>query len=342
MTQWTSSPYFLGIIICILSVQILIPSDIIQATEYSVAIQNSDPVATGEIADMPIYLSPSSQTDPLSFDRFELRVSYDRNLLSLWDVYSSQLETNCGWQLSFENTFLDLPDFPTGLLWIRAISIEGSLSSEDCFDPEDPLLAIQFLVHEEADLSEGKTPIDFAWYDCSDNRILNEESDTILVAAQVIDAEGFNITDNSTPLPTLSGLSSECTESGGHIDTVLAQRVNFRSATVTFKATTDISDSDDGPDILPRSLTLHQNYPNPFNPATTISFDLHRLVDWKIEIFNVLGSRVRTFVGRGGPGRESTVWNGSDHDGRPVGSGIYLYRLTAGNTVQSRKMLLVQ
>jgi len=94
---------------------------------------------------------------------------------------------------------------------------------------------------------------------------------------------------------------------------------------------------------LPESFELSQNYPNPFNPSTTISYNLPRRSDVTIEIFNLLGQRVRTLVDESqSSGPHQVEWDGTDETGSPVSSGVYLYRLKAGESVQSKKMMLLK
>jgi hypothetical protein len=99
----------------------------------------------------------------------------------------------------------------------------------------------------------------------------------------------------------------------------------------------------DDPETIPSSFTLYQNYPNPFNPSTTISFELKRRSHVTLTILNMLGQEVAHLVNREmAAGAHSVRWDGTTDDGTPVASGVYLYRLTAGNFVQSRKMELVR
>ncbi|MFV1883134.1 MAG: T9SS type A sorting domain-containing protein [Balneola sp.] len=89
---------------------------------------------------------------------------------------------------------------------------------------------------------------------------------------------------------------------------------------------------------LPSSFKLNQNYPNPFNPSTTISYQLDSPREVSLEIFNALGQRVTTLVDGFQPSGEQTVtWNATS-----VPSGVYLYRLSAGNTVLTKRMILIK
>ncbi len=89
---------------------------------------------------------------------------------------------------------------------------------------------------------------------------------------------------------------------------------------------------------------LLANHPNPFNPTTNISFVLQATAHVRIDVFDVKGSLVaRVADGRYRAGRGTVTWDGRDHNGSPMASGVYLYRMTAdGNTVATRKMLLLK
>ncbi|HEX5132139.1 MAG TPA: CHRD domain-containing protein [Candidatus Krumholzibacteria bacterium] len=91
------------------------------------------------------------------------------------------------------------------------------------------------------------------------------------------------------------------------------------------------------------ATALAQNYPNPFNPSTTIAFTLATTGRVRLDVFDVNGAFVATLVdGELPAGDGGAVWNGRDAAGRPVASGVYFYRLAAGATVQTRKMVLLK
>ncbi|MBT4497741.1 MAG: hypothetical protein HOC74_08470 [Gemmatimonadetes bacterium] len=93
----------------------------------------------------------------------------------------------------------------------------------------------------------------------------------------------------------------------------------------------------------PAAFILHANMPNPFNPETTIRFELPRASVVKLEVFDVLGQRVRTLVAEALPaGMHQVVWDGRSERGAAVGNGLYLYRLEAGDFAQMRRMLLLK
>jgi hypothetical protein len=94
---------------------------------------------------------------------------------------------------------------------------------------------------------------------------------------------------------------------------------------------------------LPTEFRVRQNYPNPFNPSTIISYALPERANVEVTIFNILGQKVTTLIRKSQPAGEYTaVWNGVDVSGQPVASGIYFYRVQAGENVQTRKMMLLK
>jgi len=95
--------------------------------------------------------------------------------------------------------------------------------------------------------------------------------------------------------------------------------------------------------VVPATFTLHQNFPNPFNPITTLSYDLPKDSDVGLAIFDMLGNEVVTLVSaHQQAGFKSVQWDAKDSMGRPVGGGVYLYQIKAGEFVQTKKMVLLK
>ncbi|HPT73241.1 MAG TPA: T9SS type A sorting domain-containing protein, partial [Candidatus Cloacimonadota bacterium] len=85
------------------------------------------------------------------------------------------------------------------------------------------------------------------------------------------------------------------------------------------------------------------NYPNPFNPSTTISYSLNDKARVTLDIFNIRGQLVRRLVQeKQTSGKHSIVWNGRDEYNNTCASGVYLYRLKAGEIHSTRKMILMK
>ena len=94
----------------------------------------------------------------------------------------------------------------------------------------------------------------------------------------------------------------------------------------------------------PDRFTLNQNYPNPFNPSTSIRFQVplnkggFRGLSVQLTIYDILGKEVEVLVNEQlQPGTYSVEWNASN-----FASGIYFYSLTAGDFIQTRKMVLIK
>jgi hypothetical protein len=88
---------------------------------------------------------------------------------------------------------------------------------------------------------------------------------------------------------------------------------------------------------LPEQFSLNQNYPNPFNPSTVISFDLPKAANYNLAIYNVLGQVVSEFDGHADRGTVQVTWEASQ-----FASGVYFYKLTAGDFTDTRKMMLLK
>tara|TARA_B100000029_G_scaffold516755_1_gene633730 strand:- start:535 stop:1734 length:1200 start_codon:yes stop_codon:yes gene_type:complete len=95
--------------------------------------------------------------------------------------------------------------------------------------------------------------------------------------------------------------------------------------------------------LLPSKISLNQNYPNPFNPTTLISYDLPEQNDVRLEVYDILGKRIRSLVSQKmDAGVHQSFWDGTDDSGKIVSGGVYFYRLEANNFIQTRKMLFIK
>ncbi|RKY54770.1 MAG: hypothetical protein DRP89_04590, partial [Candidatus Neomarinimicrobiota bacterium] len=96
-------------------------------------------------------------------------------------------------------------------------------------------------------------------------------------------------------------------------------------------------------ETFPESYTLEQNYPNPFNPTTTISFNLPKPTYIRLEIYNLLGKKIRTLVKNYYPAGHWTVtWNSKNNNGERVPTGIYFYYLYTPNCTLVKRMMLLK
>ena len=94
---------------------------------------------------------------------------------------------------------------------------------------------------------------------------------------------------------------------------------------------------------IPTEFALHQNVPNPFNPKTTVTFDLPEQCAVRLTVHSITGQLVRVLASGTMPaGRFETAWDGRSDTGVNVASGVYLCRLSAGDHVLVRRMLLAR
>ncbi|RMD62641.1 T9SS C-terminal target domain-containing protein, partial [Candidatus Parcubacteria bacterium] len=97
------------------------------------------------------------------------------------------------------------------------------------------------------------------------------------------------------------------------------------------------------PSAIPETFSLEQNYPNPFNPTTVIPYRLASGSQVELTVYNALGQRIKTLLRqKQAAGAYQLTWDGTDDRGRKVASGVYLYRLKAGEFVDVKKMILMR
>jgi hypothetical protein len=95
---------------------------------------------------------------------------------------------------------------------------------------------------------------------------------------------------------------------------------------------------------LPAVARIVGAYPNPFNPVTTLVYELPASAVVDLRIYDLRGRLVRRLVDREvrGPGRQEVVWRGRDERGRPVATGVYVWRVEVGSTVMAGRVALVK
>ena len=94
---------------------------------------------------------------------------------------------------------------------------------------------------------------------------------------------------------------------------------------------------------IPSTFTLHQNYPNPFNPITTVRYELPEDSFTNITVYDMLGNVVANLVNTNqSPGYKSIQWNATNNQGEPVSAGVYIYKIQAGDYVDTKKMIVLK
>jgi len=158
--------------------------------------------------------------------------------------------------------------------------------------------------------------------------------------------DALNDTDPQTAIGALRALINHLeAQSGKHITAEAAERLMYLAAGLTDSIDDTMLAKDAAPDadMRPTALSLQGNHPNPFNPATEIAFTLGAEATVTVEVFNTLGQRVRVLSGgllAAGP--HAVVWNGKDEHGHATGSGVYFYRVSAGDHIAMGKMLMLK
>jgi flagellar hook assembly protein FlgD len=93
----------------------------------------------------------------------------------------------------------------------------------------------------------------------------------------------------------------------------------------------------------PKQFVLYPNYPNPFNPVTTLRYELPDDSYVDVTVYDMLGNVVHNLVNANeSSGYKSVQWNATNNQGEPVSAGVYLYKIQAGDFVDTKKMILLK
>lgn len=218
--------------------------------------------------------------------------------------------------------YTDQSQVPNGQMLVHVWDDNGGLPGNDIITP--------FLVRPEANLVETSrmTRVDLRPYSA---QLSNLTGDFHI---------GFTVPDSAV-IHTYNVPTSAAGRSSVFNGTWAADAANdyhVRAVVVLDSVTSVLGD-----DFLPAEFALSQNYPNPFNPSTTIKYALKTNVDVKLTIYNMLGQKIRTLIsGSMTAGYKEVVWNGLDNNNQQVSTGVYIYRIEAGDFVKSRKMVYMK
>lgn len=154
-------------------------------------------------------------------------------------------------------------------------------------------------------------------------------------------ATNMSFTEN---VESYSSVSPEITVSSLDAETTYywrARSINANGSgaySSTRSFSTSVMVSNEGGSQLPRNLALNQNYPNPFNPTTQIQYDLPKQTRVTLTVFNMLGQKVSTLINEVKPAGRYTV----NFDASKLASGLYVYQLSAGEEVLTKKMMVIK
>jgi hypothetical protein len=112
----------------------------------------------------------------------------------------------------------------------------------------------------------------------------------------------------------------------------------YTSEVHIYHVVNDATGINDDNSQIPSSFRLYPAYPNPFNASTTIQYDLVKNSPVEISIYNIMGQKIETLVDqRQEAGHHQVIWDASY-----VSSGIYFYKITAGDFTETKKMVLIK
>ena len=158
--------------------------------------------------------------------------------------------------------------------------------------------------------------------------------------ASEINNQGFEIYRNGNKIDFVDGKGTTTEKQDySFVDNDLISGIyNYRLNQLDFDGTHRVVGELTAYLTLPEQFSLEQNYPNPFNPSTTINFSIPASDFVTLKVFNVLGSEVATLVNeQKEPGSYQVSFNANNYS-----AGIYFYNLSAGNFIETRKMILLK
>jgi len=252
----------------------------------------------------------------------------------------------CLWPPSGHLAWAVLGDDTIGTTKIPRSGTGDSNSFEVCFNLRKPHFTIEAIPDTQTVQAGQSTD-----YDVILTSLFGFASSCTLTATGLPDDASADfdpnpVTPTDTSLMTISTV--ETTPLGTYDITIIATeltkaQIEDSTQVVLIVTTSDVREIESPDEGRPSEFSLSQNYPNPFNPATNFQFSLSKSVHVKIDIFNIVGQKVRTLVDEEmGPGVYVADWDGRDGNGNFVSSGIYFYRMQAGDFSDMKKMLLLK
>ena len=159
----------------------------------------------------------------------------------------------------------------------------------------------------------------------SNNHYIKINQKLIEGAGSSTQSRNYTYLDDRLPETGLYNYQLEGVDVNGYRDAYAAIQVNVESR------------------VLPAYFYLTQNHPNPFNPSTAIQYGLPEAAHVRVEVYNLRGELVRVLQNSGqSAGAYELIWDGRNSNGQIVPSGVYLYRLSAGHFIETRKMLFTK
>jgi hypothetical protein len=329
--------------------------------EFIEILANQD-ISDLELCKVTVYDSAGHQVDTCTLDQFTMGETVDTFVVYTYSFASDILPDNYG---GFAISYEGLPVSDFFLSWGGTITaVEGdwadSTSTDIGITPEaGSSIAL---------VGNGTDFEDFSWEISTPSPgVLNssqvipvelvsfsasvEEKGVALrwITATEINNSGFEVEraveDGSRTLYFESigfvkgaGTTTESKEYSYIDESTPAAKLKYRLRQIDYNGSFEYSDAIEVNLATKLTFKLAQNYPNPFNPSTNIQFSLPKETYTKLEIFNALGQKIETLISKILPaGQYKHVWNANEYSG-----GVYFYRLTTNDFVQTKKLVLMK
>ena len=299
-------------------------------------IDNQQIEEDGSLSIMVNVVSPIdiSMTYHAESDTLDVVLSLDNSALTATPSANWNGTANILVMVTDENQLSDTTDFT---LTVNAVN-----DPPEAFSVIYPTVSDTFSTHMNSD-----TLIAFNWEESSD-------VDSDVTYTLTIELESFaytdiheNITDttiniSSNSFDPLLNITSQDEATFTYYVHSSDDEYMILSDIGEFILSREVLGINDGLSV-PETFTLHQNYPNPFNPVTTLQYKLPEDSFVDVTVYDMLGNVVNNLVHTSqSSGYKSIQWNATNNQGEPVSAGVYLYKIQAGDFVDTKKMILLK
>jgi len=287
-------------------------------------------VEWGEIMGADVISSSLGYTDWYTNDDMDGNTAVTTRIMDIAASHGIVCVTSAGNEGDDNWHFIIAPADADSIISVGAVTISGSIASFSSFGPTSdgrrkPEVCARGVGNASAYGGDPK-----GWY---------APSGTSFSAPLVSGAAALVLSANPTWTPMMVREALMQTASrADNPDNQYGNGIIDAMAAINYELSTTESDQ------VPTDFTLHPAYPNPFNPTTTLRYDLNKSGKVSLNIYDVLGKKVRTLVNSAdqGAGFKSIAWHGLDDKDHPVGSGVYFVLLKVGGYSKTQKIILIR
>ena len=231
---------------------------------------------------------------------------------------------------------------------IQIFSIFQKGISSDLLDSTLDLPLDQIIGYWKMDENQGETVMDYSGNDYHASLsnaewivdLISSDTEWLSLSMEMLQ----NIGANQTDIVEL-GINSYNLDAGVYYGFItLTPSYGNYDETITTVVLNVMEQLHNDSDLVPKEFVLHQNFPNPFNPVTEIKYEIPKVADVSITIFNILGKEVyRENFKDLNQGYHSLRWDARNLNGKLVSAGVYFYTLEAKNAfTKTKKMILLK